>query len=348
MTRSTKQRSTLELGHDSFLDIVANLVGILIILVVILGTQSQAVIDHVERESQQRESAEPQVAVASQQQIDRLSQHAMRAQSAQSDSDRFEKKIKEMDQIIAIRDKQRGQLLDLLSEAKAAWEDAKTKIDEKKAQMAAHQTELKKLQSELAKLEGEKERLSDQEEPVVAVEHLPTPMAKTVFGDEVHFRLKNNRLSVVPIEQLLSEIRRDFKRVASGGRDGRLEAAVGPMRGYVARYVMDKSNELSSSGGRFGTATRIQLVRMTVEPLQEPYGEPIQGVLQNGDVIDIELAGRSIGNTTITVWVYPDSFAAFRKLKENLYAKGYATAARPLPMDRAISGGPQGSRSRAQ
>lgn len=346
MTRSTKKRSTLELGHDSFLDIVANLVGILIILVVILGAQSQAVIQQVEQEAKQDDTS--QQSVASQQQIERLSQQAMRARSAQSDSDRFEEKIKQMDQIIAVRDNQRDRLLDLLSEAQTAWGETKATIDEKKARMAAHHSELEKLQSEIAKLAGEKERLSDQDEPVVAVEHLPTPMAKTVFGDEVHFRLMNNRLSVVPIEQLLSEIRRDFKRVASGGRQGRLEAAVGPMRGYVARYVMDKSNELSTSGGRVGTATRIQLVRMTVEPLSEPHGDSIHDVLQNGQVVDVELAGRRPGNTTITVWVYPDSFAAFRQLKESLYAKGYATAARPLPMGRPISGGPQGSRSRAQ
>ena len=346
MTRSTKQRTTLELGHDSFLDIVANLVGILIILVVILGAQSHSVIQQVEQEA--KEDQTPRTQMASQQQIDRLSQQAMRASSAQSDSDRFEQKIKEMDQIIAARDRQRDRLLDLLSEAQLAWEDLKQTVDEKKAKMAAYQSEQNKLESEIAKLAGEKERLSNQEEPVVAVEHLPTPMAKTVFGDEVHFRLKGNRLSVVPIEQLLSEIRRDFKHAASGGRQGQLESAVGPMRGYVARYVMDKRNEISSSGGRVGTATRIQLVRMTVEPLDEPYGDPIADVLQNGQVIDVELAGRRPGNTTITVWVYPDSFAAFRQLKENLYGKGYPTAARPLPMNRPISGGPQGSRSRAQ
>ena len=47
MSQSRKNRSTLELGHDAFLDIVANLVGILIILVVILGTQSTAVIEEI-------------------------------------------------------------------------------------------------------------------------------------------------------------------------------------------------------------------------------------------------------------------------------------------------------------
>ena len=42
---SGRRRSIVELGHDAFLDIVANLVGILIILVVVLGTQTQRIAD---------------------------------------------------------------------------------------------------------------------------------------------------------------------------------------------------------------------------------------------------------------------------------------------------------------
>ena len=67
------------------------------------------------------------------------------------------------------------------------------------------------------------------------------PMAKTVFGDEIHFRLKENRLSIVPIKQLLDEIKRDFERMAAGARDGQTEAAVGPIRGFVAKYRMSSA-----------------------------------------------------------------------------------------------------------
>ena len=214
--------------------------------------------------------------------------------------------------------------------------------------MAKRQTEFQTAQEELEKLQGERKRLEDQPEAVVAVEHLPTPMAKTVFGDEIHFRLKENRLSVVPVEKLIEEIRRDFERVVSRSRDGRMDAAVGPIRGYVARYAMDKDREMISRSGQLQMATRVQLVGMTVEPLEEPYGQPIRKVLAGSSELDIELAGRDPGSTTITVWVYPDSFAAFRKLKEHLYARGFATAARPLPIGHAISGGPQGTRSNAQ
>ncbi len=127
-----------------------------------------------------------------------------------------------------------------------------------------------------------------------------------------------------------------------------MEAAVGPVRGYIARYRMDKNRAMVARGGQVQMATRIQLVGMSVEPLDEPHGQPIQQVLANRSELDIELAGRNPGSTTITVWVYPDSFAAFRQLKEHLYARGFATAARPLPMDHLISGGPDGSRSNAQ
>ena len=349
MSRGSRNRTKIEMGHDSFLDIVANLVGILIILVVILGTQSHSVIQQVREEA---EKTAPVIELgpppASVEQVAEISRQTARARSAQSDSDRFEAQIKTMDQKVEELNRQRGLLLDLLAQAKLAWEDAKKEIDQEKADAAARQTKIERLQSELADLEGERARLESMKAPIVAVEHLPTPMAKTVFGDEIHFRLRENRLSVVPIEKLISEIKQDFKRVASGPREGMMDAAVGPVKGYVARYVMNKRKEYMRSSSGAGPGMRIQLVKMTVEPLSEPYGEPIQDILANSQTLDIELAGRKPGSTTITVWVYPDSFAAFRQLKETLYAKGYPTAARPLPMDRAITGGPQGSRSAAQ
>lgn len=347
MIQLRKKRAVLEMGHDAFLDIVANLVGILIILVVILGSQSTAVIEEI-NEQVREESIADTTQYATDEQLSQLSQQALRAASAQADSNRFEGLIKQFDQQLEVKRRQRSIILDLLSEAKAAWEDKKQELDRQATDAASRSSEFKLAQDELQKLEGERKRLEDQPESIVAVEHLPTPMAKTVFGDELHFRLKDNRLSVVPIDKLLDEIRSDFERVASSSRNGQMEAAVGPVRGYIARYRMDKDRAMVARGGQVQMATTIQLVNLSVEPLNEPHGQPIQQVLANRSELDIELAGRNPGSTTITVWVYPDSFAAFRQLKEHLYARGFATAARPLPMDHLISGGPDGSRSNAQ
>jgi hypothetical protein len=53
-------------------------------------------------------------------------------------------------------------------------------------------------------------------------------------------------------------------------------------------------------------------------------------------------------STTVTVWVYPDSFDDFRSIKAELFKRGYLTAARPMPEGHPIGGSPDGSRSAAE
>src|SRR6056297_628603 len=115
---SSRKRSTIAMGHDAFLDIVANLVGILIILVVILGTQSQKAINEQVEEG-------PPTNRASEDQMANLARFAMAAASAQEDSIRFETTIEKYDAMIENRRRQRGMMMDLVAQAEAAWEDMK-------------------------------------------------------------------------------------------------------------------------------------------------------------------------------------------------------------------------------
>ena len=52
--------------------------------------------------------------------------------------------------------------------------------------------------------------------------------------------------------------------------------------------------------------------------------------------------------TTITVWVYPESYRQFRQLKNDLLRRGYLTAGRPMPAGHPIGASPSGSQSSAQ
>jgi hypothetical protein len=272
-----------------------------------------------------------------------------RAKSAFSESQRLEATIKQSDAALALMDQDRGRMMDLLDVVRAAWAEKQKELDQDAVTRAQAVSAQAIVADELHELEATRIRLEKTPEPVVAVAHLPTPMAKTVFGEEIHFRLKAGRLSVVPIDLLFQEIKSEFQKSAVGSREGILESAVGPVQGWVAKYQMNKSRELLTQGGQTAMSTRIELVNMIIEPLEEPHGQPIDKIIaQGGGQLDIELAGRNPDRTTITVWVYPDSFGDFRRLKEHLYARGYATAARPLPMDRPISAGPQGNRSQAQ
>ncbi|MGB1926306.1 MAG: hypothetical protein ACPHL6_07235 [Rubripirellula sp.] len=344
MTSTRRKRQGFELGYDAFLDIVANLVGILIILVVVLGAQSTGSID-------ERESEVDTVKVttgATSHQVNELAIQTDLAAAAQADSNRFERLIGEQKLIIDRKREERNFLLDMLSQAENAWQESQQQLDNQKVSAARRLVAFEEKQAGIEQLKLEAERLKNQNDSVTKVQHLPTPMAKTVFGDEVHFRLKDNRFSVVPLDPLLTEIKKDFERFSVGSKEGRQESAVGPIRGFIARYELDKEKGTISRGGQIKNATRIQLVNLSIEPLVEPHGIPLQEFIQGKKQLDIELAGRDPSTTTITVWVYPDSFESFRVLKEILYQRGFATAARPLPMGHVISGSPDGSRSRAQ
>lgn len=344
------------LGQDAFLDVVANLVAIVIILVVIVGAYSHKAIEkiHQERAAETTKATAPASAVTiDEQQINEklgtLETEVNRAKAASAESQRLEATIKQNAVVLAAMDRDRGQMIDLLEVVRSAWAEKQKELDQASLARAQAASAQSLIADELHELVATRTRLEKTPDPIVAVAHLPTPMAKTVFGEEIHFRLKAGRLSVVPIELLLQQIKAEFQRSAVGNREGLLESAVGPTQGFVAKYEMNKTRELITQGGQRAMSTQIELINVVFEPLEEPHGQLIASVLAQGSSqLDIELAGRDPDRTTITVWVYPDSFGDFRLLKEHLYARGYATAARPLPMDRPISAGPQGNRSQAQ
>ena len=53
-------------------------------------------------------------------------------------------------------------------------------------------------------------------------------------------------------------------------------------------------------------------------------------------------------DTTLTFWVYPDSFGSFRELQTFAHQHGFKVAARPLPDGMLIMGSPSGSKSLGQ
>jgi hypothetical protein len=90
------------------------------------------------------------------------------------------------------------------------------------------------------------------------------------------------------------------------------------------------------------------LDRFVLLPTSADLGEPLAAALTEPSEFLAILNGFEPNRTTVTVWVYPDSFDAFRKLKSELFRRGYATAGRPMPEGHPIGGSPDGSRSAAQ
>jgi hypothetical protein len=125
--------------------------------------------------------------------------------------------------------------------------------------------------------------------------------------------------------------------------------AVGPQDGFRGNYTIqmhEYTPEETRQTGRHGTGIRLKLFTLT--PLDERLGETLPEALAEGSQFHLILSQRRLRDATVTVWVYPDSFAAFRRVKQELYRLGFPVAARPLPEGAPISASPSGSKSTAE
>ena len=153
----------------------------------------------------------------------------------------------------------------------------------------------------------------------------------------MYFRLRADRLSVLPADKLYEEAQRELMR--NSRRSGTIQSTVGPVRGYLLHYAVNRQQKTVSTDEGYRQGTQQQLVGGVIKPTREPFGEPMQVILANDDWLDIELAGLEPSRTTVTVLVYPDSYAAYRQLKEKLYARGFATGAFPIEKGHEIRQG---------
>jgi hypothetical protein len=205
-------------------------------------------------------------------------------------------------------------------------------------------------------------RLGDFRREIEKVEALPkptkvlkyrTPVSKTVTSEEIFFECKNNKVAFLDLAGFLREIEGVFPDFKERLRtEFQVEETTTPIGPFRVRYAVERSR---TAGESFGNAARpidrnyfgYRLGRFTVEPITNDRGETLEQALrpssefrQTVDALDSQ--------TVVTFWVYPDSFAIFRTLREYLYQRGVEVAARPLNMDQPIAGSPSGTKSRGQ
>ncbi len=181
------------------------------------------------------------------------------------------------------------------------------------------------------------------------IEHLPTPLAKTVFGKELHLRLQNGKITYVPLNELVEKLKEDAPKNAWKLKDAsEITEVLGPMDGFRMKYTLIKTEKIVQTSGGAGRGTVVQLEKFILVPVTEDLGEPLDLALQNSSGLRSLLKEFPPERSTVTVWVYPESFQEFRKLKAALFRLGYSTAARPLPDGHPIGGSPDGSQSAAQ
>ena len=340
-----------QFGSDSFLDVVANVVGILIILMVLAGVRAgKAPVKLTKAPPTVSEPAPPILAVP----------------TSAADEARAEDRRRELAALQSQSDELQGEL----NRLRGAAEEHETKLSELQSQEAVHRnraaalgsnleqqmTELRANQQQtqelLAAAQAVRIRLKKKAAEAAAAEKQPnrveqlqhhiTPVSRVITENEteLHFRCLGAAVTTVPIDQLVERMKAQMERQREVIlRLKKYSGSVGPVRGWNLNYLIETQQHLG--------LVRASVSQFELVPESDLDAERAEVALRPDSIFRNELRKAEPGST-ITFWVYPDSYPLFRKLQALAHREGFTVAARPLPEGTPIMGSPHGSRSAAQ
>ena len=375
----------LQFGSDSFLDVVANIVGILIILIVIAGlrvSQTPVVLPSGKPDPSEKVSppvlssmpeivnlpepkeeattpqivvldpvveAEPEPAppplpalVAPEDLVNLTNQLESEISAMNDEESKLAKKLKQSGL-------QKSTLLERQQAIQNILSEKTQELDASRRQAAKMEADLELLQQTLARLAKQVKEVETSPKNVEALEHRITPISRVVSGTEQHYRLEKNRVVEVPIEELSHRFREQLQRRKEWlVKTRRHEGEIGPIRGFTMHYLVQIETMSGLEAARAGyNGYSIKCVRWTAIPEPDVKGETEDAALRKGSQFYQSILGTS-PDTTLTFWVYPDSYGIFRKLQKFAHEHGYAVAGRPLPHGMHIAGAPDGSKSASE
>jgi hypothetical protein len=335
MSRPTPQHGE-PVNSDSFLDIVASVVSIMIIMVVMVGMRikntpvtvaipANAATDELEKEAATEESLRGDIAKISEQ-----------TRSVQSENVR--------------RGLQRNMLATMVTAVEQKIQERRQTLDTAKQANFDRARGLSESKFQIEQLNRQLDEAANAPAAPIVVESYPTPLSHAVDGPEAHLLISNGRVIFIPLEALLQQFQAHAKRnVYKLADQPEITDTIGPIEGFRLRYTLERHDvsldELKATG-RGGSYARLR--RWSLIPMSNELGEPVRLALEPTSDFRSKLSKILPGRTTITIWVYPDGFEAFRQIRKELYRQNYAIAARPLPTGEPIAGSPEGSKSAAQ
>ena len=199
-----------------------------------------------------------------------------------------------------------------------------------------------RLKAELAALDG---TAKPRAKPLVD----KSPVARMTDGEEFHFEVRNGRVAFIDLERLLERVKADARmRIRISDLNRGIEATVGPIGAFSMHYEMGRTDLGVLSDVLRERGPTFSLRSWEVVPEREGRGETYEQALSPVSEFGRAVNRLSPSRDTITLWVYPDGFPLYRRLRDMLHARGFLVAGRPLPDGMAIRGSPAGSLSAGQ
>ena len=355
--RRRPKRDKIQFSFDSFLDVVANVNGIIIRLIIVAWVGARTYESSMHFHDEPIPDAPPVAKMPAPKLEDEPLSPVLAAARAE-----LEKARKQLaDKVIHADDG--SQTIDAIHAELTSLTKKRADLDEK-ARQSAQFIDREKSDVRAAALSNEElqRRLGQFRQAIEKVEAMPapttvlryrTPVSKTVTSEELFFECKNGKVTFLDLAGFLREIEQEFPSFKERLRsEFSVDETTSPIGAFRVRYTVERSRTVGESYGGIGRPIDknyfgYRLGHFVAEPIAPNRGETLAQALQptsdfrqTVDALDAQ--------TVVTFWVYPDSFAIFRTLREYLYQRGVEVAARPLSMDQSIAGSPSGTKSRGQ
>ena len=376
---SRRREFEIMFGSDSFLDVVANIVGILIILIVIAGvrvgqappkTKTSAALPSLdipvtpapaEDPPDETDSAAPEPIMAevtpemeaevpeALPPLEPPPELVAQVQQLEADVAAITAESRKLGDALAESNRLQTTLEERLQTARSLLEERKSQLSATTARDAQQKLDLELTRQAVARLLAQVTELEQKSPPVEKLEHRITPVSRTVLGHELHFRLERDRVAEVPIEALVERLKEHIERRKDWiVKTRQHKGQVGPINGFNLEYILgvDMISGLEELRGGVG-GYRMSMRYWEIHPESSLRGEPEDVALSHGSKFYQALVSAG-PDTTLTFWVYPDSYGLYRKLQRFAHDQGFPVAGRPLPPGVAISGSPNGTKSASQ
>jgi hypothetical protein len=324
-------------GQDSFLDVITNIVGILILLVLVVGLRtSKAVHDSPGTQAVDESHAQDQLknayngALTTELNVRDLV-HRVGAAHIEAD----------------MRDDRRLRMNAAIVEAEQEIADRRAKLSTESQRDFDLRRKLKEEQAAFDELTREKVALTSQDSPTEQIECQPTALAKAVTGKEVHLLLSDDHLAIVPFDELMEQMKQDVSTNVwrLRGQDD-MERTIGPINGFRLKYCFVKEDVMrSSDAGTYMMGSISRFSHCYFLPETTPVGEPAAEALKPNSELFQHLKRMRPEGTTITIWTYPGNYERLRQLKSAIRAVDYQIAVRPLPKGMPLGASRHGSES---
>ncbi len=329
-------------GGDSFLDIVANMVGILILLVVVVGVRAgQQVIQPAEKY--------PELQTA---QLKEALQKKTRVIKSS-----YDKGLKMASQLgitkgeIELRNKLREELAYYL-------ETLKAEIQQERETLSAYDRRTYELGNQIAQLELELEQLSSeqialtsnrQDSEAEAIYFDPTPIIRSEVEDQIMLRLQAGSITYLPMDELYAEFARDRTALRNQlsrqmGREAMIQMKYGPIEGFMIRTIFN-FRTVTANGSVYQQAS-LKLARL--EEQGKTRTDSIDTFLEPGTPLSIRLGQIDPTETVVTLITYPDSYGDLPEVEQKLRENGYQVAKALQEADEPIEFSPNGRETMLQ